>query len=303
VQDAARAVKRLSYAGGVANGRCPTCNAPRIPMAYCPECRTPYPVETPEAGATRWTGAEDEARLELRLRRFAPPAALLVGWLVVQLDGLRAAVRILDSMWLHELGHAASAWLSGFAAFPGPWRTSISETRSPLLSLFIAAALAGGAYVAHRAGRRPLVIAAGALLALQLLLTVFVRPHRAQGLILFFGDGGAMILGAALVVTFWAPVGSYLHRTWLRWGFLVLGAFGFMDPFTTWWRARRDVDAIPYGEIDGVGDSDATRLVDVHGWSQGQLVARFVTVGVVCRVAIAVAGAAAWWRDRREGQG
>jgi hypothetical protein len=108
-----------------------------------------------------------------------------------------------------------------------------------------------------------------------------------------------MILGAALVTTFWAPVGSYLHRSWLRWGFLVLGAFGLMDPFTTWWRARRDVDAIPYGEIDGVGDSDATRLVDMHGWSQSQLVARFVTVGVVALLAIAAAWAAAWWRDRR----
>jgi hypothetical protein len=273
-----------------------------LPLPYCPECRTPYPAAAaPPVEETRWTHAEDEARLELRLRRYAPPAALLLAWLVVQSDGLRMLVRFVSSMWLHELGHAITAWLSGFAAFPGPWRTSISDSRSALLAVVIAAGLVAGGFVAHRAGRRGLAIAAGIVLAAQLVLTVLARPQRAQALITFFGDGGAMILGALLVTTFWAPAGSYLHRTWLRWGFLVLGALGFMDPFTTWWRARRDGDAIAYGEIDGVGDSDPTRLVDAYGWSQSQMVARFVTVGVVGLLAIAVAGAAAAWRDRRSG--
>ena len=283
----------------MADTRCPRCNAPRIPLPYCPECRATYPVEVPARDEARWTDGETEARHELLLRRIAPPAALLLAWLMVQSDGLRAMVRMISSMWLHELGHAITAWLSGFAAFPGPWRTSISEHRSVPLALFVAAALAGGGYLAHRSGRRGLAIAAGAVLALQLVLTVFVRPHRAQTLITFLGDGGAMLFGAALVCTFWAPVGSYLHRTWLRWGFLVLGALGFMDPFTTWWRARRDVEVIAYGQIDGVGDSDPTKLVDVYGWSQSQLVARFVTVGTVCVVALVLVGVWADWRARR----
>jgi hypothetical protein len=122
-----------------------------------------------------------------------------------------------------------------------------------------------------------------------------LRRRHAEALILFFGDGGALVLGAALVATFWAPVGSHLHTSWLRWGFLGLGAFGFMDPFTTWWRARRDPDAIPFGQIDGVGDSDATRLVDLHGWSIGSLATRFVAVGLVCLVALALLAIA----DRR----
>jgi len=259
-------------------------------MAFCPECRTPYEV-VPDTGA-RWTGHEEEARLEHQLRLYAPPAALGVAFVAMYSDGLRAIARIFDSMWLHELGHAATAWLSGFPAFPGPWKTSISETRSPLLVVIVAALLVGGGVWAWRTGRRRLALAAAAVLVVQMVFTVVLRRRQAEAMILFFGDGGALVLGALLVATFWAPVGSHLHTSWLRWGFLALGAFGFMDPFTTWWRARRDSDAIPFGVIDGVGDSDATRLVDVHHWGIGSLATRYVLVGVVCLAALAVLGVA-----------
>src|SRR5688572_14507308 len=166
--------------------RCSACGAPRLPMAFCPGCRTPYEAAPPDEGA-RWTLHEEEADLERRLRLFAPPAALALGFVAMYSDGLRALVRIACSMWLHELGHAATAWLSGFPAFPGPWKTSISETRSALLAVVLAALLVGGAAWAWRAGRRRLAWAAGAVLVLQLILTLGVRRRHAEALILFFG--------------------------------------------------------------------------------------------------------------------
>jgi hypothetical protein len=98
-----------------------------------------------------------------------------------------------------------------------------------------------------------------------------------------------MILGATLCAAYFSPPGGVLSRTWLRWGFLVLGALGFMDPFTLWWRARHDLAVIPFGEIEGVGHSDPSRLVDEHGWDMGSLVTRFVATGCVCLAALAVA--------------
>jgi hypothetical protein len=192
-------------------------------------------------------------------------------------------------MWLHELGHAVTAWLAGFAAFPGPWRTSIGDARSPAVVVLVAAVLIGGGLWAWRTERRVVAGAAAALLVAQLALTFGVRTHAAQGLVLFGGDGGAMILATALFATFFAPPGSHLQVSWLRWGFLGLGAFGFADVFALWWRARRDREVIPFGDIEGVGHSDPTRLVDDHGWSIAALVSRYVTLGLVCLVIMAAA--------------
>jgi len=267
--------------------RCPSCGAPRLPMPACPECRAPYPAPAPDAGV-RWTGEDEERVLDKRLLQIAPPAVLILGFIIVRAGVLGSLVRIFDSMWLHEIGHAVTAWLSGFAAFPGPWRTSIGETRSPALTLVLVVALGAGAYLAHRAGRRKLAVAAGVVLLLALALTLGVKPHAAQGLILFGGDAGALVLGTALFVTFFAARGSYLQVSWLRWGFLFLGGFAFADVFTVWWRARHDLEAIPFGEIEGVGHSDPTRLVDEHGWSVPQLVTRYVALGVVCLVVMAI---------------
>lgn len=256
-------------------------------MPACPECRAPYPASAPDAGV-RWTGEDEERVLDRRLLQIAPPVVLILGLVIARAGVLGSIVRIVDTMWLHELGHAVTAWLSGFAAFPGPWRTSIGETRSPALTIFLVVALGAGAYFAHRAGRRKLAVAAGVVLLLTLVLTLGVKRQAAQGLILFGGDAGALVLGTALFVTFFAARGSYLQVSWLRWGFLFLGGFAFADVFTVWWRARHDLDAIPFGEIEGVGHSDPTRLVDEHGWSVPQLVTRYVALGVVCLVVMAV---------------
>src|SRR6185295_9903905 len=59
-----------------------------------------------------------EARMELRLARFAVPAALIVAWAVDHTDLGAFFVRTFFGMWLHELGHAVAAWLTGYPAVP-----------------------------------------------------------------------------------------------------------------------------------------------------------------------------------------
>jgi hypothetical protein len=110
----------------------------------------------------------------------------------------------------------------------------------------------------------------------------------ARSFITFGGDGGCLVLGTLLMVTLYAPRGSALHRGWLRWGFLVIGAAAFTDAFKTWWDARNNFGHIPFGRIEGVGLSDPSKLTDWFGWSVNTLVSRYMGLAWAC---LAVLGA------------
>jgi mutator family transposase len=94
-----------------------------------------------------------ESQLEARLRTWAIPVALGGSFLLVATGPGRFLVRVFLSMWVHEIGHATTAWLCGFPAFPGPWLTPMAQSRSPLFGLVVFLALAVAAYRAFRAER------------------------------------------------------------------------------------------------------------------------------------------------------
>lgn len=114
----------------------------------------------------------------------------------------------------------------------------------------------------------------------------------------FAGDAGAMILGTLLMLTMFVGAESKLRTNQLRWGFLVIGAAAYVDTFALWWRAQSDSDVIPFGEMEGVGQSDPSKLVEVHGWTMRELVDRYVLVGVICFFVLASVWAVSTWRMR-----
>jgi len=228
-------------------------------------------------------------QLETRLRTWAIPAALAGALLLVSTGAGRFLLRIFLSMWVHELGHATTAWLCGFPAFPGPWLTPMAESRSPLFGVLVFAGIAGGAFQAWRRERRRLSIALAGLLAVQLFCTLALSAARAKQLVIFMGDGGCLVLGSLLMLTVYAPDDSALKRGWLRWGFLGIGAGAFMDVFTQWWASRTDFDRIPFGMNEGAGLSDPSVLSESFGWSTDQIVHRYVALGCVCLAVLALA--------------
>jgi hypothetical protein len=224
---------------------------------------------------------------EQRLRRVALPVALAVAFLVVGRSGAFMS-RVFLTMWVHESGHAVTAWLCGFFAFPGPWRTPVGEARNLLVSAFVGGglvALGVRGYLWQRWGQ---VAGAAALLLLVALLTFGLRTHTAKALIYFGGDAGLFVLGSALMLSFYAAPGSRFHKSQVRWGFLVIGAFAFMDGLHTWHAARHHPEAIPYGEIEGVGLSDPSTLVDEFGWNERQMVDRYFALAVVCLLVLVI---------------
>src|SRR6187549_2678911 len=115
----------------------------------------------------------DDARRELFVRALALPGGLIGAGIATA--ATPGPVRMI-SMWVHESGHAAAAWLTGFTAFPGPWSTAIGLERSPMVTLVIAVALAAGAYRAWQVERWFWVAAAAAVLGLTLAGTFALHP-------------------------------------------------------------------------------------------------------------------------------
>jgi hypothetical protein len=254
----------------------------------------PAPLLVPErpphlpSETLSWQGEAEDARLELKIRLLALPSALLLTWMLHSTGMGHRLLRIFLSMWIHEFGHAVTAWLTGFMAFPGPWATSISDVRSPFFSLLLAVGFGALVFRGWKLQHRPTLIAGLVLLGLQGVGTLLVRSAMARSFITFGGDGGCLVLGTLLMTTLYAGRDSSLHKGWLRWGFLVIGAAAFTDAFKTWWSARTNFGAIPFGRIEGVGLSDPTKLVDWFGWSSNAMISRYMTLAWACLAVLTV---------------
>ena len=230
-------------------------------------------AETPAA-------AQENAMRELKYRVLALPLALLVARFVAG-SGLRVVAGML-TMILHESGHAITAWLTGRWAVPMLWVTQWGQDRSwPVIFTLSAAILAGG-FFAWRARRWGWVCIAGVVLMVQLIFLNAAAPPGA--LIVFGGDGGAMVLGTILMAAFYAPRDGWLRKSWgLRWGLLVIGALSLMYAFHSW---SGPYENIPFGEIEGVNLSDPSLLTEMYGWSVLQLVDRYLSLAKTCFAAL-----------------
>ena len=96
------------------------------------------------------------------------------------------------AMVLHESGHAIAAWLTGRWAVPLLWVTLHGEERSWWIVLGLTAAIVfGGFRRPWKAERWGWVVAAGAVVVLQLIVLCF----PAGALIVFCGDGDCNAAG------------------------------------------------------------------------------------------------------------
>ncbi|MEO6772690.1 MAG: hypothetical protein ABI467_06670 [Kofleriaceae bacterium] len=224
----------------------------------------------------------DDERLEWKVRAIAIPAALALAVAFHAWPLGHMLQRTFLSMIIHELGHAVTAWWCGFGALPGLWKTLVPETRGLVWLMVLALELGIVVYGWKRA--RLEIVLVGLALALLQFAGTRAPIDEAQTWITFGGDGGAMVIGTLLIACFFV---DKLSEHGLRWGLLVIGAAAFVDTFATWWSARSDTDVIPFGEIEGVGQSDPSKLQDVYGWSTTQLVHRYVLLGVACLVTLA----------------
>jgi hypothetical protein len=255
------------------------------------------PAESPEQFESDPPISRVDAIREFKYRIFALPLALLVARLVAA-TGLRLISAIL-AMVLHESGHAITAWLTGRWAVPMLWVTPHGEERSWAIVALVTLAILFAGFLAWNAERWGLVAAAAALLLLQLI----VLSLPAGALVIFFGDGGALVLGTLLMALFYVPRDSAIYQKWgLRWGLLSIGALGFMHVFLLW---KGPLEDIPFGEIEGVNLSDPSLLTELYGWPVLLMVDRYVRLGTICLVfllALYIYGLLSTWLQIKSAQ-
>lgn len=238
-----------------------------------------------------------DPKLEWKLRAAALPAALLLA-LAFNVSPIGHMLqRTFLSMIPHELGHAVTAWVCGFAALPGLWKTMVPEDRGLFVSTALAIGLAFIAWRGWATDRMWLVVLAVACGAAQFLATT-TDVDTARTAITFGGDGGALVIGTGLMLTFFAAEGSQLRAGALRWGLLVIGAAAYVDVAMVWWRAKQDHDNIPFGEIERVGLSDPSKLLE-DGWTPAQMVSRYLTVAGICLATLLAVWAWQTWAMRK----
>jgi len=205
--------------------------------------------------------------------------------------------RIFLTMPVHELGHAVTAWFCGFGAIPSLWKTVVFDSRGFGTPLALVSAIGYVIYHAHRTNRLPLVYAGGALIVLQAIATLGIKPDTARMLVAFGGDATGMVLATLLMGSFFFGKRTQLFKGSLRWGFVVIGAAAFVDMFATWLKSRSDDSAIPYGTTGGMA-TDAMTLVDTYGWTLPTLVHRYFVLGLCCLVALAMVYAWGVWKAK-----
>jgi hypothetical protein len=229
---------------------------------------------------------ESAARTERIARAVALPLALLFAWLAVRESP--GAVRMI-AMWVHESGHAVTAWLCGYIAFPGPWFTPVFTERSLSLTALLVGLLAYGGHRAWQLQRSFWAVASAAALVLVLFCTLVLSPGKKQQLIVFGGDGGGLVLGTMLMLTVYAREEHPIRRDQLRWGLVAIGALAFMDVYAVW---SGPIDQLPLGESE-CGLSDPSVLTEVYGWGLLTLIKRYDQLAHACLALLAVVYVAA----------
>ena len=69
-------------------------------------------------------------------------------------------------------------------------------------------------------------------------------------------------------------------------GLLAIGAASLVDPLHAWARAFYDPREMPLGQIEGVGLSDASAMVERYGWAPSELARGYLLLGLLCLAAL-----------------
>jgi hypothetical protein len=225
-----------------------------------------------------------------RVRVFVPWTLLGLAW-AINASPLQFFLRGFH-VWMHELGHASAAWMTGQKASPLPigW-TSIEPGYSPTV-YFGGLLLFGVLGWAGWTQRRPAAVAVALVgAAAQYWMTWRNTAHTHDLWVVFGGVGGEFYLSAGFMAFFFVRMPAKFRWGACRYLVFFIAASTLLVRHLEWMQIYRGSEDIPWGTmLHGEEDAggDMNRLMDDHGWTQLEIRSRFHLLGQGCLTALAV---------------
>lgn len=233
-------------------------------------------------------GMREEASDEVKIRLYAPPAALFLGFLIARFWG---EAGYWAALFTHESGHAVFAWFTGGAAVPlFLWGYTATFPRLFLWPCMVAAGLSYGAFMAYRE-KRWFWMATIAILLVILFVGSTRSTDQALCWVTFGGDAGSFIVSTLMIATFYSRPNAFVARTMARWPLLVFGSIAFMSTYSTWSpllqsHAFTSISSWLQENTGGMGMGDLETLQQY--WTIPAIKSHFLAVGNACLLAMAV---------------
>jgi hypothetical protein len=193
-------------------------------------------------------------------------------------------------VWIHEVGHASVAWLSGRPALPLPFGwTNVESVKSTVLYLAILISLVALAVSGWRERKAWPMALAVALISAQTFMTWHLPEDREHLWMIFGGVGGEFYLSAAMISLFYFEFPDRFRWGSCRYVVVFIGAASFFESYSFWKKVKSGVEGIPYGsmingEDDGGGDMNI--LADQYHWTQHHIIFTYNHLADACLVAI-----------------
>lgn len=248
---------------------------------------TPPKVEAPRPGA-------DVLPLfafdNWKVNAFVPPLLLILAFAANKspLGFLLKGFHV----WMHELGHASGAWMTGRRATPLPFGWTPVEDEFSWFVYFGLLFLFAVLFVAGWRERKvwPMIAAVG-LAVVQFFMTFRMNAHQQEfwwgG---FGGVGGEFYLSTLFMMFFWVQMPEKFRWGLCRYVVFFLSASAFLNIYLFWRDVNRGLEGIPWGSMIG-GEDDANgdmqRLKQDYGWTFRDFRFKFLALGNGCWVALA----------------
>ena len=195
-------------------------------------------------------------------------------------------------VWIHEVGHASVAWLSGHPAVPLPigW-TNVEHDKSLLFYSGVLLLLVALGFTGWRERRLWPMVLSAILIGAQGYMTWILPEDQAHLWMIFGGVGGEFWVAASMVALFYFEFPDKFKWGACRYAVLFIGAGSFYKSYALWRLILRGEEGIPYGsmingEDDGGGDMNI--LKDDYGWTQHHIIHAYAHLANGCLVAVGV---------------
>lgn len=214
-----------------------------------------------------------------RIYLLAIPVAVGLAWLWDRWGLLRLAAWIFVRMPMHEFGHAAAGWLTGFPSVPLLFFTH-TVGRSVFGVLCGVGMLSAGLVAVGIHQRRHFLTGLGAALGIGVVAGCGLLSERSAEMVFVYGGcAGEIAFGALLSVAFFYRMPPAVRWDMLRFPALLLGVYALREAWVFWGGVADGSEAIPYGsELGGQKDrgGDMNRLREKFKWSEGDIVAAYL---------------------------